>query len=441
MAPIYVVGHKNPDTDSIAAAIGYAWLLNERDGEDAVPARAGSVRPQTEFALKHFGVDLPVLLEDASPRFRSIADPIKPLAPDSPLSEAWRQSAVRGRVMPVVDGQGKPVGMVTSQSVFNYLSKRLDLADRPFRDLIGVPAGQACDPNVPRFNANDRISDYRDRIFNAQYDDFWVVDGDGRYVGTCRRADMLQPPRMRLVLVDHNEASQAVNGLDEAELLEVLDHHRLGTINTTTPISFYVSVVGSTSTLVSERMRLARLNPPPGIAGMLLSGLLSDTLVFKSPTTTQRDRMSGLWLAWMAFGVDEAERQMHEYGEELLRAGADVAGQSAQDMIRADMKEFQAGRVSFSVSQIEVTSLLPVLERAAEIRQSLAEMCEQRGYELSALMVTDITANNSLLIASGPGKYLEQLPFSRKAEGVWDMPGIVSRKKQLLPTLLGVLQG
>ncbi|MGQ9815667.1 MAG: DHHA2 domain-containing protein [Candidatus Roseilinea sp.] len=441
MAPIYVVGHKNPDTDSVAAAIGYAWLLRQRDGEDALPARAGSLRPQTEFALKHFGIEAPMLLEDASPRFRAIADSIKPLAPDSPLSEAWRQSAVRGRVMPVVDEQGRPVGMVTSQSVFNYLSKRLDLADRPFRDLIGVPAGEACDPNVPRFNANDRISDYRDRIFNVQYDDFWVVDGDGKYVGTCRRADMMQPPRMRLVMVDHNEPSQAVNGLEEAELLEVLDHHRLATINTSMPISFYVSVVGSTSTLVSERMRLARLNPPPDIAGMLLSGLLSDTLVFTSPTTTQRDRMSGLWLAWMTFGVDKAEQQMHEYGEELLRAGADVSGQSAQEMIRADMKEFEAGRVSFSVSQIEVTSFMPVLERVGEIRQSLVELCEQRGHELAALMVTDITTNNSILIAVGPAKYLERLPFSRKGEGIWDMPGIVSRKKQLLPTLLGVLQG
>ena len=441
MAPIYVVGHKNPDTDSIAAAIGYAWLLRERDREEAVAARAGSLRAQTEFALKHFGVDTPMLLEDASPRFRSIADAIKPLAPDSPLSEAWRQSAVRGRVMPVVDFKGKPVGMVTSQSVFNYLSQRLDLADRPFRDLIGVPAGQACDPDVPKFNANDRISDYRDRIFSVQYDDFWVVDGDEKYVGTCRRADMLQPPKMRLVMVDHNEVSQAVNGLEEAELLEVLDHHRLGTINTTMPISFYVSVVGSTSTLVSERMRLARLNPPPGIAGMLLSGLLSDTLVFKSPTTTERDRMSGLWLAWMAFGVDEAERQMHEYGDELLRAGADVAGQSGQDLIRADLKEFEVGRAKFSVSQIEVTSFMPVLERASEIRQALMAMCEQRGYELAALMITDITANNSLLVVVGPPKYLERLPFSRKQEGVWDMPGIVSRKKQLLPTMLGLLQG
>ncbi len=246
MTPIYVLGHKNPDTDSIAAAIGYAWLLRERDKEEAIAARVGAVRPQAEFALRRFGVEPPALLEDASPRFRSIANPIEPLFPESPLAEAWRLSAEIGRVMPVVDRERRPIGMVTSQAIFNYLTRRLDMAERPFRDLIGAPAGEACDRGVPQFRANDRISDYRDRILTTQYDDFWVIDGEDRYIGTCRRADMMNPPRMRLIMVDHNEASQAVNGLEEAELLEVLDHHRLATVNTATPISFYVSVVGST---------------------------------------------------------------------------------------------------------------------------------------------------------------------------------------------------
>ncbi len=441
MIPLYVVGHKNPDTDSIAAAIGYAWLLRERDGENAVACRAGTLRAQTEFALKHFGADTPMLLEDASPRFRAIANPVKPLAPDSPLSEAWRLSALNGRVVPVVDGSGLPVGMVTSQSVFNYLSQHLDMTDRPFRDLIRVPAGLACDSNVPKFKTNDRISDHRDRIIHTQYDDFWVVDSDGRYSGTCRRADMTQPPRMRLVLVDHNEANQAVNGLEEADLLEVLDHHRLGTVNTTTPISFYVSVVGSTSTLVSERMRLARLTPPPDVAGMLLSGLLSDTLVYKSPTTTQRDRAAGLWLAWMAFGVDDAEAKLDAYGEELLRAGADVVGRTAEELVSGDFKSFESGRNRFGVAQIEVTSFVPVNDRYDDIRAALNALCQQRGLELAGLMITDITQDTSLLVATGNQKYLERLPFSRKAEGVWDLPGMVSRKKQLLPILLGMLQG
>jgi manganese-dependent inorganic pyrophosphatase len=266
-APIYVVGHRNPDTDSIASAIGYAWLHRERDGEDAIAARAGSPNPQTLFALKHFGVDSPLLLEDAAPRFKSIRHHIEPLTPTNPLSDAWRLSAELGRAVPVVDVQRSPVGMVTGLSVFKYLSRHLDMADAPFRALIGVPCGEACDPDVPRFNANDRVSDYLSSIMNTDREDFWIVGSDGKYQGICTRADMLHPPRTRLILVDHNEASQAVSGLAEADVLEVLDHHRLATINTTIPIAFHIDTVGSCSTLVAERMRMARLTPPPGIAG------------------------------------------------------------------------------------------------------------------------------------------------------------------------------
>lgn len=280
---IYVVGHKNPDTDSIGAAIGYAWLIRERDGMETLAARAGSINMQTKFALEYFNAPLPVLLEDASPRFESIAQPIEPLKPDQPLSEAWQLSARTRRAAPIVDSNNKPVGMVTGQSVFEFLSQRLDMPDALFGRLISVGCAKASDPNVPQFLATDRISDHRESVFRTQRDDFWVVDGHGKYAGICTRADMMQPPRMKLVLVDHNEAGQAVSGLLDADLLEVLDHHRLGTINTTMPISFHVDTVGSCSTLVSERMRIARLTPPPEIAGMLLSGLLSDTLVFKSP--------------------------------------------------------------------------------------------------------------------------------------------------------------
>ena len=300
-AAIYVVGHKNPDTDSIASAIGYAWLHRERDGEDAHAARAGSPNPQTMFALKHFGIDTPSLLEDAAPRFKTIRHGIAPLLPSNPLSDAWRLSAELGRAVPVVDENSCPVGMVTGLSVFKYLSGHLDMADAPFRALIGVPCGEACDREVPKFSANDRVSDYLSSIMNSEREDFWIVDSQGKYQGTCSRADMLHPPRTRLILVDHNEASQAVSGLAEADVLEVLDHHRLATINTTIPIAFHVDTVGSCSTLVAERMRMARLTPPVGVAGMLLSGLLADTLIFTSPTTTQRDRMSGTWLAWMTF--------------------------------------------------------------------------------------------------------------------------------------------
>ncbi len=438
---IYVVGHKNPDTDSIGAAIGYAWLIRERDGEPAVAARAGSINQQTKFALDYFNASAPALLEDASPRFEAIAQRIEPLAPDQPLSEAWQLSARTHRAAPIVDERGMPVGMVTGQSVFDFLSQRLDMRDAPFGNLISVSCVQASESNVRQFPATDRISDHRESVYRTQRDDFWVVDGAGGYVGICTRADMMQPPRMKLILVDHNEAGQAVSGLLDADLLEVLDHHRLGTINTTMPISFHVDTVGSCSTLVSERMRIARLTPPPEVAGMLLSGLLSDTLVFKSPTTTPRDRGSAMWLAWHAFGVDDAEQSMLVYGEALLRAGADISNRSAQDMVTADFKEFEAGAVKFGVAQVEVTTFNVVLDRMGEIRAALHTLQEHRGLNFAALMITDIVMNNSLLVCVGEARYYERLPFSRKGDAIYDMPGVVSRKKQLLPTMLGMLQG
>ena len=438
---VYVVGHKNPDADSIGAAIGYAWLLSERDGWNAVPARAGSVNPQTKFALTHFGVTAPMLLEDASPRFESISKHIDPLTPDTPLSAAWQLSAMTQRASPIVEADGQPVGLVTGQSVFQFLSSRLNETYTVFGKLINVPCGEACETDVPKFSMFDRISDHRDSVIRTQRDDFLVVNSDGKYVGICTRADMMHPPRIKLVMVDHNEPGQAVGGLLEAELLEVLDHHRLGTINTTMPIAFHVDTVGSCSTLVSERMRIARLTPPPEVAGMLLSGLLSDTLVFKSPTTTPRDRGSGMWLAWHAFGVDDAEQKMTEYGAALLRAGADTSNRSAQDMVNADFKEFDAGSVKFGVSQIEVTSFNEITERMDEIRSALRTLQEQKGLTFTALMITDIVENNSLLACVGEARYYERLPFGKRADGVWDMPGMVSRKKQLLPTMLGMLQG
>ncbi len=438
---IYVVGHRNPDTDTIASALGYAWLMRERDGEDAIAARVGSVNAQTQFALNYFDIDEPQLLEDASPRFDAIVNRAQPLLPDSPLVDAWRVHAQTKRPAPVVDRFRNPVGMVTGQSVFEYLSARLDMAELPFSKMIGVPCGDACDLNVPKFLATDRISDYRDGVIRSDRDDFWVVSTNGKYVGTCTRADMMKPPRLKLVLVDHNEAAQAVGGLGEAEVLEVLDHHKLGTMNTTIPIAFHVDTVGSCSTLVSERMRIARLTPLPGIAGMLLSGLLSDTLMLRSPTTTPRDRASCTWLAWHAFGVEDADSKLKKYGDELLRAGADLSGRSAQDIVASDFKAYESGKLKFGVSQVEVTSFNAVTDRLDEVRAALRSMTEMRGLGFAALMITDIVESNSLLVCAGEARFYERLPYSRKADAVWDMPGVVSRKKQLLPMLLGMLQG
>lgn len=444
--PYYVIGHKNPDTDSIASAIGYAWLLRERDNIDAIAARAGALNAQSKFALNYFQVEPPMLLEDAAPRFAAIAQPIASLRPDSPLHQAWQQYADNEHPVPIVTESGQPCGLVTGSSVFVYLSKHLNMSEAPFRALIDVPCEQACDRSVPMFNTNDRVIDLVDSLLRVRRDYFWVVDVDGNYVGICRRADMLKPPQIKMILVDHNEVSQAVNGLDQAELMEVLDHHRIGAISTTMPIAFHVDVVGSCSTLVAERMRMAALIPPPGIAGLLLSGLLSDTLIFKSPTSTPRDQSAANWLARIAFGASgsaDAEAKLRRYGEELLMAGADLTGRSARDLVSSDYKEFEAGKTKFGVAQIEVTSFSAIVEpdQLKDIRDALKAQCEQHSLEFAALMVTDIVQNNSLLVLSHEVRQLAQLPFSRRGSGVFDLPGVVSRKKQLLPTLLGLLNG
>lgn len=438
---IFVVGHKNPDTDAIASALGYAWVKRERDGVEAAAARAGAPNAQTAFALKRFGVEAPPLLDDASPRFGAIAQTVRPLMPSQPLSAAWRKHSETERAAPVVDVDGTPIGLITGKSVFDYLSMRLDMADIPFRELISVSCQHACDTNAPRFARTDRVSDQRARMSHTQRDDFIVVDGDGRYVGICTRADVLRPPRTQLILVDHNEPSQAVSGLDESDVLEVIDHHRLNTIGTTAPISFTVDTVGSTSTLVAERAREARLTPPPGIAGMLLSGILSDTLVFKSPTTTARDKAVATWLTWVAFGVVGAGSALAEYGEQLLRAGSDLTGRSATDIVSGDFKAFEGGGVKFGVSQVEVTNFNALEDRIEEIRTALRALGERRGLDFVALMVTDIVENDSLLLAAGDIRKLASMPHKQRQSALWEMPGVVSRKKQLLPTLLGLLEG
>ena len=448
--PIYVVGHKNPDTDTVTSAIGYAWLLRERDKLDAQPARAGQLNSQTLFALRNFETEPPALLSDASPRFASVARAIEPLTPDCPLQDAWALVARTGRVAPIVDDDHKPVGLVTGASVFNFLS--LHLADKlgaspdalsqiPFGRVLATPCGDAAERDVPGFEANARIKDVLPHILRDERDTFWVVDDAGRYVGVCWKSDLLHPPRMRLILIDHNEMSQAISGLGEAELLEVLDHHRLANPPTHMPIAFHVDPVGSSSTLVTERAMRSGLTPPRPIAGALLSGLLSDTLVLKSPTTTDRDRVAAVQLAAWAFaGQSDPYKAMLDYGWQLLQAGAGLESRTTESIVSGDYKEYDAGGLRFGIAQVEVTDMLEIESRLEELRAALCTMEKNRGLNFAALMVTDIVGGTSRLLTCNESHYLDGLPFTRRSDGTFEMAGIVSRKKQLLPAILSALR-
>ncbi|GDX96897.1 manganese-dependent inorganic pyrophosphatase [Planctomycetia bacterium] len=263
---------------------------------------------------------------------------------------------------------------------------------------------------------------------------FPVVGDDGRLVGLAFKSDLISPPRPRLVLVDHNELGQAVAGADEAEIVEVLDHHRLGGgLKSTQPIRFINEPVGSTCTLVARQFRAAGIRPEPGIALCMASGIISDTLHLRSPTTTDTDREILGWLAGLC-GVD-----LEAYARDFFEIGSALRSSKPAEVIREDCKEFSEQGVRFSISQIEETGFDLFWERKEELRTALEEFATRQRLDFSALLVTDVVTNGSLLLLSRESDAWEETNYPRLDRGLYSLKGIVSRKKQLLPLVSQLL--
>jgi manganese-dependent inorganic pyrophosphatase len=446
MEQIFVIGHVNPDTDSIAAALGYAWCLRERDGVDAVAARAGAINPQTAWVLKKLELDPPVLLNDASPRFEAVTRRLDTAAPDAPLRDAWAIASRTWGIAPVVESDGTPFGLVTGASLFSYLSQIVGPHPRrqetPISEILDLPCKDVCDTEVPRFKIGSPIRDSLNRILRQEGDDFWVVDDADRYVGVCRQRDVLNPPRLQIVLVDHNEPRQALAHLEDADLLEILDHHRLGNPSTHAPIKFTVDIVGSTSTLVSEQIEEAGLAAPPQIAGVLLSGLVSDTLILTSPTTTERDKKAGERLGRWAFVRNGplAGETVQSYGEQVVNAGAGLSSREPDEVVSTDLKAYEAGDYRFAIAQAEVTDLVQLTEHLESLNASLKALRDRRALDFAMLMITDVVGGSSHLLITDEPPELGDLPYPRQSDGTRRAEGVVSRKKQLLPVVLGLLE-
>jgi manganese-dependent inorganic pyrophosphatase len=442
----YVIGHVNPDTDSIAAALGYSWLLRERDDSDAVAARAGAMNKQSLWVLDRLGLEPPLLLSDASPRFENVTRRMDTVFPESPLRDAWTIASRTGGVAPVVKDDGSPYGLITGLTLFSFLGEIIGPHPRRqemrIAEFLDVPCHEATDTEVPRFPANGRIRNTLPRIYREERNNFLVVDEEGKYIGVCRQRDIMNPPRIRIVMVDHNEAEQALGALGEADLVEILDHHRLGNPPTRMPIRFTVDVVGSTSTLVTERIEEAGLSAPAGIAGMLLAGLLSDTLLFTSPTTTDRDKVAAERLGRWAFSWDSPLKgeTIQSYGKLVLEAGAGLSTRDPAEILSADMKTYEVGDFKFSVSQAEVTNLLQLKEHLGSLAEALNDLRTARNLDFSMLMVTDVVAGSSSLLMNNPPPIFEELPYRHQDDGTLLARDVVSRKKQLLPAILGLLE-
>ncbi|TET80641.1 MAG: hypothetical protein E3J37_10785, partial [Anaerolineales bacterium] len=438
-------GHINPDIDAIASAMGYAWLLNSQDDDDFVPARAGPINAQTAWVLDRVGMHPPELLADASPRFEVVVQRFESVTPERPLSEAWVIANRTGTVAPVVEADGKPYGLITGLSLFRLLSQLVgahpERQQMRLSEIFDVPSRDVADVDVPKFQAGLRIRDALPRILRKERNDFWVVDEEGRYLGVCRQPDLLNPPRLKLILVDHNEVGQSIGSLDEADLLEVLDHHRLGNPPTRLPIRFRVDPVGSTSTLVSERIEDSGISAPPALAGLMLAGLLSDTLGLTSPTTTKRDHQAaerlGRW-AFVSGGL--LDEDVASFSNHLLQVGVGLAARDPASVVNGDLKIYDTAKNCFGIAQVEVMNLIKLSDHLDSLNEALNRLRDQRGLEFAILMVTDIVDGSSRILMQGAPLVLDELPYKRLLDGTLDARGVVSRKKQLLPVVLALLE-
>jgi len=444
--PIYVIGHVNPDTDSISAAIGYAWLLKSRDNADVIAARSGVINKQSSWVLDFLGLDIPFLLTDASPRFESVALHLDTALPGAPLSEAWSIASRTGGIAPIINTDDTPFGLVTGESLFNLINQLVgpnpQKKETTLNEIFNLPSEQAADQNIEKFNKNLRIRDVLKKILREEHNEFWVIDDQGKYFGIVRQSDLLNPPRIRLILVDHNEAQQAVSALEEAELLEILDHHRLGNPPTNSPIKFTVDLVGSTSTLVTEGIVEEGLAPPPEIAGLLMAGIISDTLYMISPTTTERDREAIKRLSRWAFTSASKlkDETLESFAEKVLSAGTGLTSRPPDEIVSSDIKIYKSGDYDFVISQAEVSDLYELDKHLDPLQGALRRLRESKGLDFAVLMITDVVRGSSRLILENSPAILDDLPFRKNPDGTLTAKDVVSRKKQLVPTILSLLE-
>ena len=442
----YVIGHVNPDTDSIASAIGYAWLLRERDGMNAVAARAGSINPQTTWVLDRLTLEAPCLLTDVSPQFEAVARPVDSTSPDEPLRVAWDIASRTGGVAAIVNDDGTPYGLITGLTLFSFLAELVgphpERQEMKIAELLEMPCLEAADTGVPQFKSGSRIRDAVNRILREERNYFLVVDDDGLYIGLSRQRDILNPPRVRVVLVDHNEREQAVGALEEAELIEIIDHHRLGNPFTRAPIRFTTEVVGSTSTIIAERILEAGLSAPSKIAGVLLAGIFSDTLFFTSPTTTDRDKRAAERIGRWAFTGNSPLKgeSIDSFGDAVLKAGAGISTRDPDEIVTSDTKTYNSGGLNFGIAQAEVTDLVQVDKHLPELKEALEKLRVNKALDFAILMVTDVVQGSSRLIFINPPSVFDDLPYPGRSDGTRFAKGVVSRKKQLLPVIISTLE-
>ena len=542
-SPVYVIGHKNPDTDSICSAICYAALKSKITGKEYVAGRAGHVNEETQYVLNFFQAQAPIYVPDVMTDVSDIEiRKTQGVTGDISLKKAWNMMRALGVVtLPITDNQ-RLQGLITIGDIANaymdvYDNCILSVAGTPYKNILetldaelllgdknalydrGEVVIAAANPDVMEdyihegdmvilgnryesqlcaiemnaaciivcmgakvsktiqklaqehncsiivtphdtftvarminqsmpishfmkreglvtFKVTEKTEDIKGIMGQKRYRDFPILDLDGNYIGMISRRNLLNLRKRRLILVDHNEASQTVDGIVFADILEIIDHHRIGTLETLEPVYFRNQPVGCTATIIYQMYQENGVKISKKIAGLLMAAIISDTLMFRSPTCTSIDRMAAEKLSEIC-GVE-----IEEFAIDMFSAGSDMSSRTPKEIFNQDKKKFQVGDHSFIVAQINSMNAIELEEVKEKLVPYLSERFEGLGVEMCFVMLTNIVKEDTELLCFGEkAKDVARSAFqlSPDMEHIV-LKGLVSRKKQLIPSIVTVLQ-
>lgn len=423
----YVCGHRNPDMDSVMSAYALADLRRRTGMADVEAICAGRLPPKAKWVFDHFGIKPVRAKRDVYVRVKHLVDSSVPVVDaDMPLVDALRKLEASGESsLPVRAADGSFLGMLSPAKLLNLFLSRGDLT---------VPVSRAPLHHCSQvLTDTDPVHDIRLAAVRNAHNHFPVVDENGKLVGTVLKRAFAEEPPFRMILVDHNETGQGIPGLEEVPVIEVVDHHRIAFAATKEPIRYTADTVGSTCTLVARMFRAAGERPTRETAGALIAGIASDTLLFQSPTTTDADRSMCTWL----------EKLCGETAESIAAGMSSVASTLASmppdQAIASDAKTYAECGRRFMISQIEETNMAVFHRNIDSLAAAMDRAIAANGLDFAALMATDPVRGNSELLFRGLESVRRTLPYRKGEGGALLMPGVLSRKKQLLPEIIAAL--
>jgi manganese-dependent inorganic pyrophosphatase len=356
------------------------------------------------------------------------------------LGNIMRRNGIK--TVPVLDEKQRFLGLITIGDVamiyMDALGSGRDIDRSPeiLKNLLDKKASHIMKTrDLILFEPDEKVEEAKKNMLASRFRNYPVVDDENRYLGMISRYNLLQMKRKQIILVDHNEKKQAVDGIEEADILEIIDHHRVGDLQTLSPIYFHNEPVGSTSTLIAEMFLSNQVFMSASVASLLLSGIMSDTMIFKSPTTTDKDKRIAHELELIS-GLEPLV-----WGKKLYSETNRVDKQSDEEVISEDLKEYVSGDTTFAISQVETVDLAAFAERRASLLHAMEGMCEKKRYGLMCLMVTNIFEDGTELLVAGRKSALVEQAFKyEKLHGGIFLQGILSRKKQVVPVIYQMLR-